>query len=161
MEYQKNSFLILGAILSAIAALLHLACIYFGAPLFRFLGTEALAKIYESGNITHPKIACVSSSLNLPYNFMCLQVCFCVVGGAWHLTRKLPQQYVYALNWNHLGLYNSRPSEFLFLSPPNIHLIMSAKYHNLLKIVCYFGMYLRAGRIAFGLFLFKLKKYIS
>jgi hypothetical protein len=59
MEHQKNSFLIIGAILSAIAALLHLACIYFGAPLFRFLGTEAMAKMYESGNTTHPIIVCV------------------------------------------------------------------------------------------------------
>jgi hypothetical protein len=59
MEHQKNSFLIIGAILSAIAALLHLACIYFGAPLFRFLGTEAMAQMYESGNTTHPIIVCV------------------------------------------------------------------------------------------------------
>ena len=59
MENQKNIFLIFGAMLSAVAALLHLACIYFGAPLFRFLGTEAMAKMYESGNTTHPIIACV------------------------------------------------------------------------------------------------------
>jgi len=59
MENQKNIFLISGAILNAIAALLHLACIYFGAPLFRFLGTEAMAKMYESGNIAHPIIVCV------------------------------------------------------------------------------------------------------
>ncbi|WP_249555748.1 hypothetical protein [Shewanella sp. 8A] len=59
MENQKNIFLISGAILSAIAALLHLACIYFGAPLFRFLGTEAMAQMYESGNTTHPIIACL------------------------------------------------------------------------------------------------------
>ena len=59
MENQKNIALIFGAMLSAVAALLHLACIYFGAPLFRFLGTEAMAKMYESGNTTHPIIACV------------------------------------------------------------------------------------------------------
>ena len=59
MENQKNIFLIFGAMLSAVAALLHLACIYFGAPLFRFLGTEAMPKMYESGNTTHPIIACV------------------------------------------------------------------------------------------------------
>ena len=59
MENRKNIFLILGAILSAIAALLHLACIYFGSPLFRFLGTEAMAKMYESGHYAHPIIACL------------------------------------------------------------------------------------------------------
>lgn len=59
MENQKNIFLIFGAMLSAVAALLHLACLYFGAPLFRFLGTEAMAKMYESGNTAHPIIACV------------------------------------------------------------------------------------------------------
>lgn len=59
MENRRNKFLIAGAALSAIAALAHLACIYFGAPLFRFLGTEAMAQMYESGNTTHPIISCV------------------------------------------------------------------------------------------------------
>lgn len=59
MKNQKNIFLVMGASLSAIAALLHLACIYFGAPLFRFLGTEAMAQMYESGNLLHPIISCV------------------------------------------------------------------------------------------------------
>jgi hypothetical protein len=59
MHAQFNKFLILGAMLSAIAAALHLACIYFGAPLFRFLGTEAMAVMYESGNTTEPIIVCI------------------------------------------------------------------------------------------------------
>ena len=59
MEQQKNSFLIVAAILNLIAALLHLACIYFGAPLFRFLGTEAMASMYETGNFLHPIMACL------------------------------------------------------------------------------------------------------
>ncbi len=59
MSGQPNKFLILGASLSAIAAALHLACIYFGAPLFRFLGTEAMAVMYESGNTTEPIVVCI------------------------------------------------------------------------------------------------------
>ena len=59
MEKQKNAFLIVAALLNGIAALLHLACIYFGAPLFRFLGTEAMARMYEAGNVLHPIIVCL------------------------------------------------------------------------------------------------------
>lgn len=59
MEANKNVYLTIGASLSAIAAFMHLACIYFGAPLFRFLGTEAMAQMYEAGNYTQPVIACV------------------------------------------------------------------------------------------------------
>jgi hypothetical protein len=59
MANQKNSFLIIAAALNAIAAALHLACIYFGAPLFRFLGTEVMAVMFESGHLMHPIIACL------------------------------------------------------------------------------------------------------
>lgn len=59
METPQNIFLIIGAILNSIAALLHLACLYFGAPLFRFLGTEEMARMYERGNLFKPVIACV------------------------------------------------------------------------------------------------------
>jgi hypothetical protein len=59
LKNQKNLFLIIAAVLNAIAALLHLACLYFGAPLFRFLGTEEMAKLYESRDFVHPIIACL------------------------------------------------------------------------------------------------------
>lgn len=59
MENRKNILLIIASILSSIAAVLHLACIYFGAPLFRFLGTEEMAKMYEAGNFTKPIIVCL------------------------------------------------------------------------------------------------------
>jgi len=59
MDEKKNKFLIVGAGLSGIAAVLHLACLYFGAPLFRFLGTEAMARMYESGHYLHPIMACL------------------------------------------------------------------------------------------------------
>jgi len=47
-----NIFLLVGAILSAIAAILHLGCIYFGAPWYRFLGAgEQMAILAERGSI--------------------------------------------------------------------------------------------------------------
>jgi len=47
-----NIFLIIAGILSAIAALLHLACIYFGAPWYRFFGAgEQMAMLAEQGSI--------------------------------------------------------------------------------------------------------------
>ncbi len=59
MSPKKNNLLIIAAILDAVAAILHLACIYFGAPLFRFLGTEEMARMYEAGHFLHPIIACM------------------------------------------------------------------------------------------------------
>lgn len=46
-----NVFLVLGAALSAIAAALHFACIFWGAPGFRFLGAgESIAQMAEKGH---------------------------------------------------------------------------------------------------------------
>ena len=45
-----NVFLIVAGTLSAIAAILHLACIYFGAPWYRLLGAgEHMAELAEQG----------------------------------------------------------------------------------------------------------------
>lgn len=45
-----NTCLILGAALSAIAALLHIGCIVFGGPWYRFFGAgEKMASMAESG----------------------------------------------------------------------------------------------------------------
>ncbi len=47
-----NVFLIVAGSLSAIAAILHLGCIYFGAPWYRFLGAgERMAVLAEQGSI--------------------------------------------------------------------------------------------------------------
>ncbi len=47
-----NIFLLAAGTLSAIAALLHLACIYFGAPWYRFFGAgEQMAILAEQGSI--------------------------------------------------------------------------------------------------------------
>ena len=48
-----NTPLMLGAVLSALAALIHMACIYFGAPWYRFLGAgEEMATMAEAGSWT-------------------------------------------------------------------------------------------------------------
>ncbi len=51
-----NRYLVLSGTLSAIAALLHLGCIYFGAPWYRFFGAgEQMAIMAEQG-LTYPTI---------------------------------------------------------------------------------------------------------
>ena len=47
-----NIFLIIAGSLSAIAAILHLGCIYFGAPWYRFFGAgEQMAILAEQGSV--------------------------------------------------------------------------------------------------------------
>ncbi|MEW6997434.1 hypothetical protein AADZ86_07005 [Colwelliaceae bacterium BS250] len=47
-----NVFLIIAGTLSAIVALLHIGCIYFGAPWYRFFGAgERMAVLAEQGSI--------------------------------------------------------------------------------------------------------------
>mgnify|MGYP000483232905 CR=1 FL=1 len=46
-----NIFLIFAGSLSALAALMHLGCIYFGAPWYRFFGAgEQMAQLAEQGS---------------------------------------------------------------------------------------------------------------
>ena len=48
-----NPYLLAGASLSAIAALLHLGCIYFGPSWYRFFGAgERIAQLSAAGSIT-------------------------------------------------------------------------------------------------------------
>ena len=59
-----NAFLVLGAALSAIAAALHFACIFWGAPGFRFLGAgEPIAQMAERGHWYPSFIAFVIGAL--------------------------------------------------------------------------------------------------
>jgi hypothetical protein len=47
-----NILLIIAGILSALAAILHLGCIYFGAPWYRFFGAgEQMARLAEQGSL--------------------------------------------------------------------------------------------------------------
>jgi hypothetical protein len=49
---QKNKFLVVAAICSGVAALLHLGCIIFGGDWYRFFGAgEQMAQMAEAGNI--------------------------------------------------------------------------------------------------------------
>jgi len=46
-----NVYLIISGVLSAIAAILHIGCIYFGAPWYRFFGAgEEMALMAEQGS---------------------------------------------------------------------------------------------------------------
>ena len=57
MDRTCNKFLIVGAALSALAALLHLGCIVFGAPWYRFLGAgEQMAQMDLAGH-WYPTVA--------------------------------------------------------------------------------------------------------
>ena len=52
MRAHPNYLLALAAALSAIAALLHLACIYFGGPWYRAMGAgEQMARLAEAGSV--------------------------------------------------------------------------------------------------------------
>jgi hypothetical protein len=54
------NFLIVGAVLSAVAAILHIGCIVFGAPWYRFLGAgEQMAILAEQGSLRPSIITCV------------------------------------------------------------------------------------------------------
>jgi len=57
MDSSRNAFLMLGGALSAIAALLHLGCIAFGAPWYRALGAgEQMAQMDLAGH-WYPTVA--------------------------------------------------------------------------------------------------------
>ena len=57
MRAPPNFLLTLAAAFSAIAAVLHLACIYFGAPWYRAMGAgEGMARLAEAGS-SRPTIA--------------------------------------------------------------------------------------------------------
>lgn len=51
MPHRYNDALIAGAVLSALAALLHVGCIVYGAPWYRFFGAgEHMARMAEAGH---------------------------------------------------------------------------------------------------------------
>lgn len=64
MQARPNSLLVAGAALSAIAAALHLACIYFGGPWYRFMGAgEQMARLAESGSLYPAMVASVIAAI--------------------------------------------------------------------------------------------------
>lgn len=65
MVNSRNRLLLAAALCSALAALLHLACIVWGAPLYRFLGAgEQMARMAEAGH-WYPDVAalCIAGVL--------------------------------------------------------------------------------------------------
>ncbi len=51
MQSYGKAFLVMGAALSALAALLHVGCLLFGAPWYRFLGAgEQIARMAAAGH---------------------------------------------------------------------------------------------------------------
>lgn len=59
-----NWFLVVGGVLSAIASLLHIGCIYFGAPWYRFFGAgEEMAIMAEAGSSTPGVITAVIATV--------------------------------------------------------------------------------------------------
>jgi hypothetical protein len=83
MERTHNICLLIGASLSAIAASLHLACIVFGAPLYRFLGAgERMAHLASSGNC-YPTVAALVVAAVL-----CIWSLYALSGAG--VIRKLP-----------------------------------------------------------------------
>ncbi len=62
MADTRNRFLVVGATLSALAALLHLGCIVLGAPWYRFLGAgEQMAQLHLAGH-WYPTVATLAMS---------------------------------------------------------------------------------------------------
>ena len=66
MESSRNSFLIAGGILDALAALMHLGCIAFGAPWYRLLGAgEQMAQMDLAGHMYPTVVTLVVSGILL------------------------------------------------------------------------------------------------
>ena len=73
MKRTPNKFLVTGAILSAIAALLHLGCIAFGAPWYRFLGAgEQMAQMDLAGHWYPTVVTLAISSILLLWSAFAL-----------------------------------------------------------------------------------------
>ena len=65
MRHRPNAFLVAGGALSALAALLHLGCIAFGAPWYRFFGAgEQMARLAASGS-SYPALVTIAIALVL------------------------------------------------------------------------------------------------
>ncbi|HZP65719.1 MAG TPA: hypothetical protein VFB32_05365, partial [Rudaea sp.] len=65
MNSTYNSYLVAGAALSALAALLHIGCIVFGAPWYRFFGAgERMAQLAAAGSAFPAVVtACIATVL--------------------------------------------------------------------------------------------------
>jgi hypothetical protein len=66
LEEPRNAFLIAGALMSALAAALHVGCIVFGAPWYRFFGAgERMAQAASAGH-WYPAVVTMAIALLRP-----------------------------------------------------------------------------------------------
>lgn len=73
MNRTRNTFLIGGAALSGLAALLHLGCIVFGAPWYRFFGAgEQMAQMDLAGHWYPTVITLVITAILLTWSLYAL-----------------------------------------------------------------------------------------
>ena len=64
MQSPRNTFLIAGASLSAVAAFIHIGCIMFGGSWYRFFGAgEGIARMADAGHWYPPVIASALAAL--------------------------------------------------------------------------------------------------
>ena len=71
MDYRPNPFLVAGGTLSAVAALLHLGCIAFGASWYRFFGAgEQMAQLALSGSSYPELVATVIALVLLTWSLL-------------------------------------------------------------------------------------------
>jgi hypothetical protein len=69
MTTPPNLYLVAGGLLSALAAALHLGCIVFGAPWYRFLGAgEQMARMAESGSTYPAKVTIAIAAMLLVWS---------------------------------------------------------------------------------------------
>jgi hypothetical protein len=73
MDDARNPFLLVGAALSALAALLHVGCIFFGAPWYRFFGAgERMAQLASAGSWYPAVVTSVIVALLLTWSLYAL-----------------------------------------------------------------------------------------
>jgi hypothetical protein len=73
MTNKPNKYLILGAVLSAIAAALHLSCIAFGAEWYRAMGArEEMAELAAAGSSYPTKITLIIAAILLLWSLYAL-----------------------------------------------------------------------------------------
>lgn len=71
--HRHTPLLVFGAALSAIAALLHLACIWFGAPWYRAMGAgEEMARMAEAGSSYPALVTLVIAAVLLVWSLYAL-----------------------------------------------------------------------------------------
>lgn len=113
MDTPCNTFLIIGAVLSALAALLHIGCVILGASWYRFFGAgEQMALMAEAGH-WYPTVITLSiatilsvwslyalSGAGVIRRLPLLRLVLCVITGVYLLRGILPLLFIASLPEN-------------------------------------------------------------